>query len=221
MAGNRYPISGSRRGFTLVELLIVVGVIGLLVGLLMPALNKAREASSRTVCMSNLHEIYLGLQMYAHDNRGRMIPKFDLKSLTLTPTDIASGIHLNVPGDGIQTVLKPYCGLQVFRCPSDSGDATSLVTVFERRGTSYNINGADPTSTDSNKIKFNLRHWRDFGGDLFKPWDSDDPANVQAKIAAGQHGPTKWHKAFYNLLMGDGRVETITSKLQEQSMERH
>ena len=53
------------RGFSLVELLVVMGLMGLLLSLLLPAVDAAREASRRTVCLSNLRNLSLGMAHYA------------------------------------------------------------------------------------------------------------------------------------------------------------
>jgi prepilin-type N-terminal cleavage/methylation domain-containing protein len=63
-----------RNGFTLVELLVVIGIIAILIGLLLPALSRAQASAKNVVCKSNLHQLGIMLQMYVNENQGWLYP---------------------------------------------------------------------------------------------------------------------------------------------------
>jgi prepilin-type processing-associated H-X9-DG protein/prepilin-type N-terminal cleavage/methylation domain-containing protein len=65
-----------RAAFTLVELLVVIGIIALLVGILLPTLNRARKASRTTACLSNVRQLTISFTIYIQENRGKTSPYF-------------------------------------------------------------------------------------------------------------------------------------------------
>src|SRR5271170_6209423 len=83
MAGPiSYTINPSERrrpsgGFTLVELLVVIGIIALLISILLPALSKARRSAKTTACLSNIRQLVMGELQYMQDYGGRFSPYYD------------------------------------------------------------------------------------------------------------------------------------------------
>src|SRR5689334_3596707 len=115
----------TERGFTLVELLVVIGIIAVLIGVLLPSLNKARESARRTACLSNMRQLTTAWLMYANETKGFLVSA-ETGDAT-ADTHWQEGWVKDVPGDpATNTDASVRAGAiwrytpaaDVYRCPS-------------------------------------------------------------------------------------------------------
>ena len=129
--------------FTLIELLVVISIISVLAALLLPALSRAKGSGQATVCLNNLHQIGIAMQVYVGDNNNKL-PFM---------SEIAPGVTNTYPGPD-QVLSNTLGNVKVLQCPSDRwpGDKTPPypqkgLTFFNQTGCSYTwnflLNGLD------------------------------------------------------------------------------
>jgi len=133
--GNHWPRSHYRpiRAFTLVELLVVIGIVAVLLLLLLPVLSRARASAQSVTCLSNLRQIMVAVHLYAGDNQQRL------------PDPMAAQ-------QSWESLLKRYLpSRESFHFPSDGGLFENLHSSYDWRDT------PDPETTVAGKKLVEIR----------------------------------------------------------------
>ena len=125
ISSQRRRLGLIRFGFTLVELLVVIGIIALLIAVLMPALSRAREASKRTQCASNMRQLMTGYISYSLENKSWLVygasdnpDAADAANRGNRPWLYPDNLNIDAVKGG---ALYPYINnTGVYRCPADT-----------------------------------------------------------------------------------------------------
>lgn len=214
-----------RRGYTLVEIIIVLAIVMILAALLLPVFNSVRGKARQTTCASNLRQIGLGVTMYRQDNDDRYPRGGD-------PTDINTDAWQGA-FDGkfaqaakelrpLPLVLQPYIkNSEIWRCPADTGfdyADTKVPIPLNARPSSFAVFG----TSYYYRTELALRRRRNLTAFETKPpYTRHEAADINMIFdgkgtwhGGGQGDNIKseeWRKGRYNVLMADGRVTYMTA----------
>jgi prepilin-type N-terminal cleavage/methylation domain-containing protein len=137
-----------RDGFTLVELLVVIGIIALLISILLPSLNQAREQAKATQCLSNVRQLGMAFLMYVNENKGYFPPRNASRSQMHRPYDWIYWQEVLPPGRTINesNVVRYMSGganrvsIETLRCPSDNIESRLYENNANPYKFSYTVN---------------------------------------------------------------------------------
>ena len=140
---TRHP----RQGFTLIELLVVIAIIAILIGLLVPAVQKVREAAARAQCLNNLKQIGLALHNYMSTYGGFPPSKVAVNGFLVPWTNgilsyieqnnVQSGYNFFKKWNDLTNYAASRTTIPVFRCPSSAGPDTDNVHPISADGTQF------------------------------------------------------------------------------------
>jgi prepilin-type N-terminal cleavage/methylation domain-containing protein/prepilin-type processing-associated H-X9-DG protein len=215
-----------QRGFTLVELLIVLAVIAVLAGLLLPVLSTAKAQAHRTACMNNLKQLQLAWLMYPDDHDDRLPPngrdpaqppRTDLQfwwaqgNLDYDPAN-SDNSNTALLLDGEYAQLGPYAqSAGIFRCPSDRTSRVRSVSMNSEIGALIQCFNPPPVAIGPQRLSQLVNPAQQFifieehpDSISFVSFWVDKGIGPDAKIASY---PAAYHDRGANVSFADGHVE--------------
>lgn len=203
-----------RQGFTLVELLVVIGVVALLIGMLLPALTRAREAANRTACLSNLRQVYTAFNLYAMDNRDQVPLGFRTASKQFNSMAFSTTGGNFWVLFGVLTHNNTIHDPRILFCPAENNSKF----MFNTPENTWPDAGVTPTSNI--QVGYAARPERQLPDDLANPPASLQPFTmpklnrfrnkaILADLTASKTRVVTRHKTGINVLYGNGGAKWI------------
>ena len=201
--------TSKRAGFTLVEILVVIAIIGVLAALLFAVFSRVREKGRSASCQNNLHQIALAMQQYVGDNDGAFPPIFSVENE-------GAANEKTTEWDGM---LQPYIKSRaIFYCPTNKAESSWVYTGGNIAGYAYN--NVDLNRLDKKAKIFSGQHESHFDAlsDVvvnydFPIWNGGGGSEMEMMEAScGPQPLIDLHSGGANFSYGDGHVKWLSSQ---------